>query len=117
MPRLSLQPLVENALNHGLKNKAGRKVVHICGKLDGVNLLLTVADNGVGMDAEAMNRSLERNEPRHSASGNSIGLHNINSRLKLLHGEQYGLIIESVLGQGTRVTMTIPLKKAVNPDE
>ena len=117
MPRLSLQPLVENALNHGLKNKAGSKVVQIIGKLEDDNLILSVADNGVGMDAEAMNRSLERNEARHAASGNSIGLHNINSRLKLLHGEQYGLKIESELGQGTRVTMTIPLKKAVNADE
>ena len=117
MPRLSLQPLVENALNHGLKNKAGSKVVQIIGKLEDDNLILSVADNGVGMDAEAMNRSLERNESRHAASGNSIGLHNINSRLKLLHGEQYGLKIESELGQGTRVTMTIPLKKAVNADE
>ncbi len=117
IPRLSIQPLVENALNHGLKNKAGSKIVVITGKLEDDDLVISVADNGVGMDAEAMNRSLRRNDQRSAATGTSIGLHNINARLKLLHGEQYGLWIESVPNQGTRVTMTIPQKKTVNADE
>lgn len=117
IPRLSIQPLVENALNHGLKNKAGSKLVVITGKLEAGDLVLSVADNGVGMDAEAMNRSLGSNEQRSAAAGTSIGLHNIHARLRLLHGEQYGLRIESVPGQGTRVTMTIPQKKTVNEDE
>lgn len=117
IPRLSLQPLVENALNHGLKNKAGRKLVEITGALEGDALVLRVADNGVGMDAEAMNRSLGSGELRSATAGTSIGLHNIHARLKLLHGERYGLRIESVPGRGTRVTMTIPQEKAVNADE
>lgn len=116
VPRLSIQPLVENSLNHGLKNKAGKKLVVItAGEAEG-NLVITVADNGVGMDAEAMNRSLAANDLRDSAQGNSIGLHNINARLKLLHGEAYGLFIESTPGEGTRVTMTIPRKKEVSAD-
>jgi len=116
IPRLSIQPLVENALNHGLKNKAGKKLVVItAGEVEG-NLVIRIADNGVGMDAEAMNRSLASNDIRDSAQGNSIGLHNINARLKLVHGEAYGLYIESVPGEGTRVTMTIPRKKEVNAD-
>lgn len=116
IPRLSIQPLVENSLNHGLKNKAGKKLVVItAGEVDG-NLVIRIADNGVGMVAEVMNRSLASNDIRDSAQGNSIGLHNINARLKLLHGEAYGLYIESVPGEGTRVTMTIPRKKEVNTD-
>lgn len=117
IPRLSLQPLVENALNHGLKNRAGQKQVRISAKLLEEELLVSVEDNGVGMDAEAMNRSMSQDDLHRATTGTSIGLHNINARLKLLYGEQYGLRIESHPGRGTRVIMTIPQKKAVNADE
>lgn len=116
VPRLSIQPLVENSLNHGLKNKAGSKIVVISAKAVEENLVISVADNGVGMDAETMNRSLAANDIRDSGKGNSIGLHNINARLKLLHGDPYGLLIESIPGEGTRVTMTLPRKKEVITD-
>lgn len=117
IPRLSLQPLVENALNHGLKNRAGEKKVRISAKLLGEELLVSVEDNGVGMDAEAINRSLSQEDLHRAATGTSIGLHNINARLKLLYGEQYGLRVESQPGRGTRVRMTIPQKKAGDADE
>lgn len=117
IPRLSLQPLVENALNHGLKNRAGEKQVRLFVKLQEDSLVISVEDNGVGMDAEAMNRSLARDDLHRATAGTSIGLHNINARLKLLYGEQYGLRLESHPGQGTRVLMTIPQKKAGNEHE
>lgn len=117
IPRLSLQPLVENALNHGLKNHIGEKIVSISAKLEGEDMVVTVADNGVGMDAQAIKESLSTDDLNSATSGTSIGLRNINARLKLLHGEKYGLKIDSEAGHGTKVTMTIPMTKAVSSDE
>ena len=109
--------MVENALNHGLKNFAGEKTVHISAKLREDDIIVTVADNGVGMDERAIAESLRTDDLNSATTGTSIGLRNINARLKLLHGEKYGLKIESGAGKGTKVTMTIPTTKAVIADE
>lgn len=111
IPRLSLQPLVENALNHGLRNKRGDKEVRITGKRENDRFLLCIADNGVGMDAREFNRKLQEYDVQYVEQGNSIGLYNINVRLKMLYGKEYGLRIESVLGEGTKVYMAIPWEK------
>lgn len=108
VPRISIQPLVENALNHGLRNKRGEKKIRIEAKVEGGLLEICVEDNGVGMDAEKMNESLKHSNLDYVERGNSIGIHNINARLKILYGEEYGLHIESVIGEGTRVKMVIP---------
>lgn len=111
IPRLSLQPLVENALNHGLRNKRGDKEVRITGKRENDRFLLCIADNGVGMDAREFNRKLQEYDVQYVEQGNSIGLYNINVRLKMLYGKEYGLRIESVPGEGTKVYMAIPWEK------
>lgn len=116
IPRLSLQPLVENALNHGLKNCTGRKQVRIRTQMQGEDLVITVADNGVGMDAEAMNLRLAAEDLSSATAGSAIGLANINARLKLLGGERYGLRVESEPGCGTAVIMTMPGKGGEQPD-
>ncbi len=108
VPRISIQPLVENALNHGLRNKRGEKQVRIEAKVREELLEICVADNGVGMDAEKMNGSLRHSNLDYVEQGNSIGIHNINARLKILYGEEYGLHIESRIGEGTKVRMVIP---------
>lgn len=108
MPRISIQPLVENALNHGLRNRRGEKRVRIEAKVREDLLEICVADNGVGMDAAKMNESLRHSNLDYVERGNSIGIHNINARLKILYGEEYGLQIESVIGEGTKVRMVIP---------
>jgi len=108
VPRISIQPLVENALNHGLRNKRGEKQVSIEAKVRGGLLEICVADNGVGMDAEKMNESLKESSLDYVGRGTSIGIHNINARLKILYGEEYGLRIESSIGRGTKVCMAIP---------
>lgn len=109
VPRISIQPLVENALNHGLRNKRGGKQVRIEAKVKEELLEICVADNGVGMDAEQMNESLKHSNLDYVERGNSIGIHNINARLKILYGEEYGLHIESTIGEGTQVWMVIPM--------
>lgn len=108
IPRISIQPLVENALNHGLRHKRGEKKIRIEAKRKNDLLFISVADNGVGMDAAKMNQKLAVNNWEHVEMGNSIGLYNINARLKLLYGDEYGVHIESVINEGTTVYMTIP---------
>lgn len=82
LPRLSLQPIVENAINHGLRNKRGKKKIGIQIKRKQMDLVICIEDNGIGMDTSAINESLSKNELDFVEKGNSIGLHNINARLK-----------------------------------
>ena len=114
MPRICIQPVVENALTHGLRNVRRKdKKLLIRSEHVGENLVLTVQDNGAGMDAEAMNRLLEQNDMKRVESGISIGILNVNARLKKLFGAGYGLHIDSIVGEGTTVTITVP---AVSPE-
>lgn len=111
IPRLSMQPIVENALNHGIRNKKGDKCIEIIAKESEGVIQIIVKDNGVGMDAEEMNQRLRENNLNAVESGSSIGLLNINARMKMLYGEEYGLHIMSNLQQGTSVILTIPIVK------
>ena len=108
IPRISIQPLVENALNHGLRNKRGEKEIRIRIRKKAGILEICVADNGVGMDAKELNRSLTKNDLQRVEQGNSIGLFNINARIKMLYGEEFGIILESTQGEGTSVYVTLP---------
>ena len=109
MPRICIQPVVENALTHGLRNVRRKdKKLLIRSEHVGENLVITVQDNGAGMDAEEMNRLLEQNDMKRVESGVSIGILNVNARLKKLFGKEYGLHIESTIGEGTTVTITVP---------
>ena len=108
IPRISIQPLVENALNHGLLNKRGEKEIRIRIRKKAGILEICVADNGVGMDAKELNRSLTKNDLQRVEQGNSIGLFNINARIKMLYGEEFGIILESTQGEGTSVYVTLP---------
>ncbi len=108
VPRISIQPIVENALKHGLRNKRGEKRIHIKTYAKDGKLHIVVSDNGVGMNAGEMNKKLEENDADATETGNSIGLFNINARLKMLYGEEYGLFLESEQGEGTKVYLIIP---------
>lgn len=107
MPKLTLQPLLENAVVHGFKKHAAAPVVHIRGWKIKDMLMLTVTDNGKGMTAD------ELEALRSSFSGsellqNSIGLRNVNQRFKLHYGDAYGVSVESVPGMGTEITIRLP---------
>jgi two-component system sensor histidine kinase LytS len=102
VPPLILQPLVENAIKHGILPKGEGGTVTIASvAADGITYV-TVADDGAGMDRETAARALE-----HDPDRKRIGLYNVNSRLKNIYGNDSGLIIESAPGAGTRVTMPI----------
>lgn len=106
LPPLTLQPLVENAIRHGLYPKKRGGTVKVAARLDGGLVRFTVEDDGVGMEQEQAAKALE------SAPGRkTIGLSNVNGRLKSLYGEGFGLAIDSAPGRGTKVTVLIPVER------
>lgn len=110
MPKLTLQPIVENALLHGIRKSKGKTGSILIGakQEDGV-LVLSVTDDGIGMDEELVQSLLTKPRPsmRSDGSGSSYGLYNVNERIKLFAGDHYGLGIDSTLGEGTTVTVRI----------
>ena len=112
--KLTMQPLVENALYHGIKNKRGVGRITARGRMEGDRLVLSVEDNGIGMTPErleAVRRGLEK-ETEEQADG-GFGLYNVQQRIKLYYGPEYGMTIQSVYGEGTRVEILLPALPAV----
>ena len=105
VPVLSLQPLVENAVRHGIEQRASRGHVEIVGRDLGGDVELQVADDGAGMDGDRAVAAL-------SGAGGGIGLSNVHNRLQQTFGAGYGLQVDSEPGKGTRVTMTVPKFRA-----
>ncbi len=107
IPRLTLQPLVENAVKHGITPKLGQGAIKISVSLQDSELQLVVKDDGVGIPAEKLGLVLI---PGYG-SGNGVGLSNVHERLKCLFGEEYGLKIHSTPNQGTTISMRVPLNQ------
>jgi sensor histidine kinase YesM len=108
VPRLSLQPLVENSFTHGLTNKRGAKKIVIDGSIQDGSIVLSVSDNGVGMDADEINRQLQIEPAETLDKSSSVGLGNIHARTRLLFGDKYGVTVRSTLGKGSTVTLAVP---------
>jgi len=115
VPRLCLQPLVENAVNHGLRNKRGPKSIVLRAEADADTLRLSVRDNGVGMDADRVNQTLQTTPRAVTEREGSIGLGNIHARITLLFGPGYGVRVESQPGEGSTVWITVPRGLAEAP--
>lgn len=110
VPKLILQPLVENAIYHGVKAKRGGGTITITGVPEGENLVFTVQDDGAGMlqeKVEELNRRMSERSVLDEQK--SFGLFYIRERIQLCYGTGYGVHVESALGEGTRVTITLPL--------
>lgn len=105
---LLLQPVVENAVIHGLEKVKEHGYVTINVRAENDNLIITVSDNGSGMEEETLKNLMEHIQTHDPNDKRSIGLYNINQRIHLLYGQEYGLTIESVSGEGTTVTLTLP---------
>ena len=113
IPHLILQPIVENALLHGiLPEKTRRGLISIQGFVEGETMVFAITDNGIGMDQEQI-RKLFAEERRNQDKGrfNSIGLNNVQKRIQLLFGMQYGIEINSIQGVYTTVTVRLPVLK------
>lgn len=120
LPRLTLQPIVENAFFHGLERKSGPWILDVVVCRQGDNTVIEVRDNGAGMTearlAEIRGR-LQAKPERLWASGTHIGLTNVASRIRLHFGEPYGMDIRSMADEGTTVYAVIPaiVQKEVDP--
>ncbi|CAM3488682.1 sensor histidine kinase [Aeromicrobium ponti] len=106
--KLILQPLVENAIYHGIKNKDGKGFIHIVGKQDQGQVILQVIDNGVGMDEQQL-RNIFLEKEGTSKRGSGVGVRNVKERLDLYYGDDYDISFDSTPNQGTVVTIAIPV--------
>lgn len=106
IPKLIIQPLVENSIYHGLKLRKQNGTIHINISTEEGYLIIQVIDNGLGMDSEQL--TILRKNLAQSIESDHYGLYNINERLKLAFGEKYSIIIESEFGIGTKVLLKIP---------
>lgn len=110
IPKIMLQPLVENAIYHGIKPKGGQGEIRIAvHRQEDGSLLFEVADDGVGIDTERVRELNAAMTGGFSEPGDHIGMKNVNQRIKLTFGEAYGLTIASNPGQGTSARFTIPM--------
>ena len=114
--KLTLQPLVENALYHGIKNKRGLGHIRVSGRLDEAEqaLKFTVQDDGRGMTEEELSKvrkGLESEEKADASDPSGFGLQNVAQRMRLNYGPRYGITIKSTYGVGTEMTVTIPAVK------
>lgn len=110
VPFLALQPLVENAVRHGL---AGRKggTVEIVARDEGSDCVITIEDDGVGIDPEAL-RSGSGDVLSDGEQAAHVGLTNVDHRLRAAFGNDYGLVVETAPGAGTKVIMRVPKFRA-----
>lgn len=120
LPKLTLQPIIENAIFHGLEPKEDPGTITIRAQITQQRLLLVVSDDGVGMDEatllEIRQRLIRGNyqEARDSSRSAGIALTNVNARIRLYFGDMYGLTINSVQGFGTDVNITLPVTQTID---
>jgi two-component system sensor histidine kinase YesM len=116
--KLTLQPLVENALYHGIKNKRNGGTITVrASQTDQKVVLLEVQDDGVGLTPYKLARiqaDINNDSDEVTLNEGGFGLENVNKRIKLYYGKQYGLTIHSQYQTGTRVTVAIPLKDSLD---
>jgi two-component system sensor histidine kinase YesM len=110
IPKLSVQTLVENAVKHALEHMTEAIKISIRVVTKGEQLLIMVTDNGPGMTKEQLQQvyALMREDVLADYSGERLGIKNLYSRLKLMYGEKAQLVIDSVWGRGTEVTIMLP---------
>lgn len=118
IPKMTIQPIVENAIFHGLETKMGDAdvTIKICTTQD--KIILTVSDNGVGMSEKQLQKLQESllkgdaydTDNKQKSHGNGIALYNADQRLKLIFGEEYGIHVYSMEGEGTDVEIVLPIR-------
>ncbi|MFI7613160.1 sensor histidine kinase [Nonomuraea terrae] len=108
VPFLCLQPLVENAIKHGMRGRGGGGEVRVVVRDAGPEAHISVEDDGAGMDPECARRMLDDDPSR---EGSGIGLANVDLRMRQIYGDAYGLVVETALGEGTKVRLRVPKRR------
>ena len=104
--RLVLQPIVENAIYHGLKYKESKGMLKVHGYELGERIIIDITDDGVGMDEETLKHIYDKHKVNYHSNG--VGVYNVQQRLVLYYGKEYGIIYHSEKGKGTTATVVIP---------
>lgn len=107
--KFTLQPLVENAIYHGIKYKQSKGRICIRGFVHDTKAFIAVEDDGAGMDAGKIRRILEESNSEKTNTGGGVGVSNVQKRLQLYYGEEYGISYTSEVGKGTTALVSIPL--------
>lgn len=109
-PKLILQPIIENAIYHGIEYMVDEGMIRIRVYVDGPFLVFEIKDNGLGMDDGTVNKLLYKEdfipEPHQGSGG--VGVRNVDERIKIRYGKEYGIWIESEIEVGTIVEIRIP---------
>lgn len=112
IPKITIQPLVENALYHGIKNKRGMGHIRIRGQAGKKDFTITVTDDGIGIDETRLRQVQSGIQNKVLTGKDFYGLYNVCERIRLNFGEEYGIFIESVYGEGTSVRVILPYVEA-----
>ncbi len=103
LPFLSVQPLVENAVRHGLEPQSGDGTITIVARDDGTECVITIEDDGAGADPEVVREALAGR-----TTSASVGLSNVDERLRTVYGDAHGIVVETAPGHGTKVAVRVP---------
>lgn len=106
--KLIVQPILENAIYHGMSSLQEDGVISVTARREGDDLLIQIADNGMGMRPEVAASLLDEDRPDIRTTGSGIGVRNVHQRIRLTFGPQYGLSISSEPDEGTVVTIRVP---------
>jgi len=111
VPGFILQPLVENAIMHGLEISKGAGRIHIGAERAGSDLRIAVSDNGIGMEPDYATALLSEDRERRYPGLNGIGVKHVHERIRTLCGERYGLSFDTAPGRGTTIYLTLPYRR------
>jgi two-component system, sensor histidine kinase YesM len=111
IPKLCIEPIVENSVVHGIEKKVGKSMIEINIKQRDTSIYCEIIDNGIGFENNSINLTDWETTVKPQKGHNNIGLSNTNKRIKLMYGEQYGISIDSKIHESTKVTVHIPVDK------
>ena len=115
IPKMSLQPIIENAIYHGIEQMAEDTNIYIKGMIEGQDCIIEITDSGRGMSEETVEKlrlKIAGEIDSSGGSGNGIGLKNVQDRIHIAFGEEYGIEIASKLGCYTKIRVRIPMTHA-----
>jgi len=115
IPKITIQPLVENALYHGIKNTRGGGVIRVEGTIKDSKVVISVIDNGCGMEPERLLKVRRGIKFKKPAASEIFGLYNVNERISLNFGPEYGIEIDSEYMKGTIVKIILPMQEYTDP--